>query len=161
ASRRPPPGPAPATPSREAKQRAAAILEVWAGVRTPADAAQALGVSRPRYYLLEEQALGGLLTACEPQPRGPHVDAARRCQALGPEWERGGGGWGRQQARVGGARARPGSPRPARHAGQAHRREATETPAHCAGLARGDPLAFGRGGAQPRELDRGAAAELA
>ena len=68
--------------SREAKQRAAAILEVLAGARTPTAAAQALGVSLTRYYLLEEKALVGLLAACEPQPRGPGADAGRRLAAL-------------------------------------------------------------------------------
>ena len=54
----------------EAKRLAAAILEVLAGVRTPTDAASALGLSVPRYYQVEAQALRGLLTACEPKPRG-------------------------------------------------------------------------------------------
>jgi hypothetical protein len=112
-SRRPPPGPAAPAPSREAKQRAAAILEVLAGARTPADAARALGVSLPRYYLLEEQALGGLLTACEPQPRGPRLDAARRCQALERECERWRRECSRQQALVRAAQRGIGLPAPA------------------------------------------------
>ena len=37
--------------SAEAKRVAAAILEVLAGARTPTEAAQALGLSLPRYYL--------------------------------------------------------------------------------------------------------------
>ena len=82
-------------PSREAKQRAAAILEVLAGGRTPTAAAQALGVSLPRYYLLEERALRGLLTACEPAPRGPHADPERQRQALQAECAR----WQRECAR--------------------------------------------------------------
>jgi hypothetical protein len=56
--------------SREAKQRAAAILEVLAGVRTPAQAATALGLSLPGYYQWEHRALRGLLEACQPRPRG-------------------------------------------------------------------------------------------
>ena len=44
--------------SREAQRFAAAILEVLAGVRTPTDAAAALGISVPRYYLWEQRALG-------------------------------------------------------------------------------------------------------
>src|SRR5947209_17562740 len=68
----------PPAPSREARQRAAAILEVLAGARSPTEAAQALGVSLPRYYLLEARALGGLLAACEPQPPGRQVDDPRR-----------------------------------------------------------------------------------
>jgi hypothetical protein len=54
----------------EAKRLAAAILEVLAGARTPSEAATALGLSVPRYYQVEAQALRGLLAACEPKPRG-------------------------------------------------------------------------------------------
>lgn len=54
--------------SREAKRIAAAVLEVLAGARSPAEAATALGVSVPRYYALEAIALGGLVTACELGP---------------------------------------------------------------------------------------------
>ena len=59
--------------SREAKRKAAVILEVLAGARGPGDAAQALGVSANRYYLLESRALQGLVAACEPRPKGPGV----------------------------------------------------------------------------------------
>ena len=55
---------------REAKRLAAVILEVLGGARSPTDAAAALTVSLPRYYLLEARALGGLLQACEPRPVG-------------------------------------------------------------------------------------------
>jgi len=57
-------------------------LEVLAGVRRPSEAAQALGTSLPRYYQLERRALMGLLSACEPAPRGPRVDLARQLAAL-------------------------------------------------------------------------------
>src|SRR5580765_9107296 len=56
--------------SAEAKRLAAAILEVLAGARTPTEAATALGLSVPRYYQVEAQALRGLLQACEPRPQG-------------------------------------------------------------------------------------------
>jgi hypothetical protein len=56
-----------AAASVEAKRRAAAILEVLAGSRRPSEAATALGVTVPRYYMLEEQALRGLVAACEPR----------------------------------------------------------------------------------------------
>jgi hypothetical protein len=59
-----------AAASGEAKRRAAAILEVLAGSRRPSEAAAALGVTVPRYYLLEEQALRGLVAACEPRNLG-------------------------------------------------------------------------------------------
>ncbi len=54
----------------EAKRVAAAILEVLAGGRTPTEAAQSLGISPPRYYLLEQRALKGLIAACRRRPRG-------------------------------------------------------------------------------------------
>lgn len=71
--------------SREAQRQAAAILEVLAGARTPAQAAEALGVSLPRYYQLEGRALGGLVSACEPRSPGRSSSPARelaqlRCQ---------------------------------------------------------------------------------
>jgi hypothetical protein len=56
--------------SRDAQRVAAAVLEVLAGVRTPSDAAAAMGVSVPRYYLWEQRALAGLVMACEPRPVG-------------------------------------------------------------------------------------------
>jgi len=63
--------------SAEARRIAAAILEVLAGVRTPLQAAETLGVSLARYYQLEASALRGLLAACEPKPRGrqPNLEA--------------------------------------------------------------------------------------
>jgi hypothetical protein len=57
-------------------------LEVLAGVRRPSEAAQALGTSLPRYYQLERRALMGLLSACEPAPRGPRVDVSRQLAVL-------------------------------------------------------------------------------
>jgi hypothetical protein len=81
--------------SKEAKQRAAAILEVLAGGRTPAQAAQALGLSLGRYYMLEDTALAGLVAACELQPRGQRPDSARRLASLERECQR----WQRQCAR--------------------------------------------------------------
>jgi hypothetical protein len=57
--------------SATAQQRAAAILEVLAGLRGPTEAATLLGVSVSHYYLLERKALQGLVTGCEAQPQGP------------------------------------------------------------------------------------------
>lgn len=57
--------------SRDARRIAAAVLEVMAGIRTPTDAADALGMSMPRYYIMEKRALEGLIVACEPRPKGP------------------------------------------------------------------------------------------
>lgn len=75
-------GPAPPSGTTPARRQAAAILEVLAGVRRPGEAAQALGTSLPRYYQLERRALAGLVSACEPAPRGPRVDLARQLAAL-------------------------------------------------------------------------------
>lgn len=80
--------------SGEARKRAATILEVLAGIRTPTQAAEALGVSPPRYYLLEVQALQGMLVACEPRTgRGPTAESAlatlrRECEQLQRECAR-------------------------------------------------------------------------
>lgn len=66
----------------DARRRAAAVLEVLAGVRTPGQAAEAVGVSLPRYYLLEQRAIGALVASCEPAPRGPQLSDQRRIAAL-------------------------------------------------------------------------------
>ena len=69
------PGPLLHTNSLETKRLATAILEVLAGLRTPRDAAKTLNISLPRYYLLEQRALTGLLAACEPRSKGPRRSA--------------------------------------------------------------------------------------
>ena len=56
--------------SAVAQRRAAAILEVLAGVCTPPEAAAVLSLSVNSYYLLERKALAGLTAACEPKPKG-------------------------------------------------------------------------------------------
>jgi len=71
--------------SREAQRFATGILEVLAGVRTPTDAAAAMGISVPRYYLWEQRALEGLVAAC--QPRGAGKIVSSRCQILALEKE--------------------------------------------------------------------------
>jgi hypothetical protein len=82
--------------SQEARLVAAAILEVLAGVRTPTDAAGALGISLPRYYALESRALEGLLGACERRSRGRKRSQERECGKLRREVER----LGREAARA-------------------------------------------------------------
>ena len=62
--------------SGEANRRAAAILEVLAGQRSPRQVAAALGLALPYFYLLERKALAGLVRACEPQPKGPSGPSA-------------------------------------------------------------------------------------
>jgi hypothetical protein len=68
--------------SSEASRLAVAILEVLAGVNTPADAAAALKISLPRYYVLEKRALDGLVAACEPKPSGKQPSPETRIAAL-------------------------------------------------------------------------------
>lgn len=70
------------TSSGEANRRAAAILEVLAGERSPSEAAEALEVSLPYFYLLERKALEGLVRACEVQPKGPPPPSAAERIAL-------------------------------------------------------------------------------
>ena len=72
-----------------ASQRAAAILEVLAGERTPQEAATVLSMSLPYFYILERKALEGLLKACEPQPKGPPAPGPeRKLEALETELAR-------------------------------------------------------------------------
>lgn len=68
--------------SSEANRLAVVILEVLAGVCTPAEAAAALKLSLPRYYILEKRALDGLVAACEPKPLGKQPSPETRIAAL-------------------------------------------------------------------------------
>jgi hypothetical protein len=86
--------------SVESKRVAAAILEVLAGIRTPTDAAAALGTSIPRYYVLEQRAVQGLLTACESRPKGRVPTDSRRIVELERNVARLTRECGRQQALV-------------------------------------------------------------
>ena len=74
--------------SREARQLAAVILDVLAGSRTPTQAAEALALSLPRYYQLEARALGGLIDACEPRPRGRQVEVSAELARANKEVDR-------------------------------------------------------------------------
>jgi hypothetical protein len=74
--------------TRDAKRTAAAILEVLAGARAPAQAAEALGVSANRYYQLESRALQGLVDACEPRPKGPGVSPEKELAKVRREADR-------------------------------------------------------------------------
>lgn len=71
----------------DARRIAAAILEVLGGCRTPSDAAQAVGVSLPRYYALESRAIEGLVKACEPRPKGKQPSSDKELLALRKEVE--------------------------------------------------------------------------
>jgi hypothetical protein len=68
--------------SSEARRRAAVILEVLAGVRSATEGAEALKISVNHYYLLERQALAGLVAGCEPRPKGKQPDPRRQLEAL-------------------------------------------------------------------------------
>lgn len=63
----PPPSPDPGV---EGRRRAVAVLEVLGGAKSPAEAAEALGITLATYYVLEGRALEGLIASCEPRPRG-------------------------------------------------------------------------------------------
>ena len=63
--------------SREARRAAAVVLEVLAGLRKPADAAKALGITVTHYYVVETRGLQGLVTALEPVARGKKPDLTK------------------------------------------------------------------------------------
>jgi transposase-like protein len=54
----------------QSRRRAAGVLEVLAGQRSPQQVAQALGVSLSYFYVLERHALQGLVQACQLKPAG-------------------------------------------------------------------------------------------
>ncbi len=76
------------TEDGEAKRLCAIVLEVLGGVRTPTDAAGALGVSVPRYYALEARGLRGLLRACQRRQRGRRRTAESELTHLRLDLER-------------------------------------------------------------------------
>jgi len=80
---------------QEAQRLAAAILEVLAGLRSPAQAAEALGMSPPRYFQVEARAMQALVASCEARPRGRSksaekelADLRRQCDRLQREVSR-------------------------------------------------------------------------
>jgi hypothetical protein len=74
--------------SPEGKRRAAVVLEVLAGVRTPQHAAGVLGLSLPGFYQLEERATLQLQLGCEAKPRGRQANGESKAAALAKEVER-------------------------------------------------------------------------
>ncbi len=86
--------------SKEANRLVVAILEVLGGVRSPAEAAAALKVSLPRYYILEARALEGMVAACEPKPLGKQPSPENRIAALEKELQQAHRQCARQQALV-------------------------------------------------------------
>ncbi len=85
---------------KDAKRLAAVILEVWAGLRTPLQAAEALGVSLPRYYQIEANGLQGLVAGCRPKSKGRQVNPSQEVKVLQRDNERLQRELGRQQALV-------------------------------------------------------------
>jgi hypothetical protein len=83
-----PMGPGSLKGSPEARRFAALVLEVLGGLRTPTDAAKAVNVSLPRYYLLETRALQGLVTALEPLPKGRRRNTDSEIASLSKQLER-------------------------------------------------------------------------
>jgi hypothetical protein len=95
-----------------------AILEVLAGLRTPTEAARALQISVPRYYVLETRALEGLVTACEPKPLGKQPTPQTRIAALEKELQQARHECARQQALVRAAQRTVGLSLPAGRSGK-------------------------------------------
>lgn len=94
----------------EANRVAVAILEVLAGARSPAEAAAALKVSLPRYYVLETRALEGMVAACEPKPLGKQPSPETRIASLEKELQQAYRQCARQQALVRAAQRSVGLP---------------------------------------------------
>lgn len=67
---------------QEAQRLAAAILEVLAGLRTPGQAAEALGISQARYFQVETRAMQALVASCVPRSRGPGRNPEREIAVL-------------------------------------------------------------------------------
>ena len=84
----------------EANRIAVAILEVLAGTRSPAEAASALKVSLPRYYILETRALEGMVAVCELKPLGKQPSPETRIASLEKELQQARRECARQQALV-------------------------------------------------------------
>ena len=75
-------GPRVVPGTREANKLALAILDVLAGARPPSEAAEAAGLSLPRYYQLEQRALEAIVRSCEPRPKGPPKNPERQAARL-------------------------------------------------------------------------------
>jgi hypothetical protein len=74
--------------SADGKRRTAVLLEVLAGMRTPQQAAEVLGLSLPGFYQLEERALAQFQVGCDVRPRGRQVTGESQVAALTREVER-------------------------------------------------------------------------
>lgn len=74
--------PCPRPGSSPANKRAAVVLDVLAGVRLPAQAAEEAGISQQSYYHLEQRVLDAIVRACEPRPRGKVRSPQRQVEQL-------------------------------------------------------------------------------
>jgi hypothetical protein len=74
--------PCPEPGSGQANKLALVILDVLAGVRLPAEAAQQVGISLPCYYHCEKRVLDAIVRACEPRPRGKVRSPERQVEEL-------------------------------------------------------------------------------
>ena len=74
--------PCPRPGTSQANKLAAVVLDVLAGVRLPAQAAQEAGISLPGYYHLEQRVLDAIVRACEPRPRGKVRSSQRQIEQL-------------------------------------------------------------------------------
>lgn len=68
--------------SGEFRKHAACVLEVLAGLRSPEQAAEALGLSLQTYYNLETRALRGLVHGCTPTPPGQTMMLLKQVRGL-------------------------------------------------------------------------------
>jgi hypothetical protein len=84
----------------EANRLAIAILEVLAGVRTPAEAAANVNLSLVRYFQLETRALQGMVKALEPLPKGKQSSLDVRLRQLEKQLQQSRRECTRQQALV-------------------------------------------------------------
>src|SRR5688572_17086843 len=74
--------PCPQPGSRQANKLAVIVLDVLAGVRLPAQAAEEAGISQQSYYHLEQRVLDAIVRACEPRPRGKTRSPERQVEQL-------------------------------------------------------------------------------
>jgi len=77
--------PDPGAAVQSARRTAGVILEVLAGTLKPSAAATSLGISVPRYYVLETRALEGLVRGCEVLPVGYHRTPEKEIAGLKKE----------------------------------------------------------------------------
>jgi len=66
----------------DSRKQAAVVLEVLAGLRSPEQAAEALGLSLQTYYNLETRALRGLVHGCTPTPPGRTLMLLKQVRGL-------------------------------------------------------------------------------